>query len=284
MLEDVDLQELALLQLGSDYYNDAHSSRVAWGHGEELIHELHPEPKDRGIKEAEPMELPASDSWMSLFGNLSTQKNVGQGVRAVVLRRFDAKLGDQQHDTAWAQAIWSGERRLGAEWQLDPAVSKLTAGDYIEFDFEFLILPLSAESYFGPDAALKKRLAENPDNWPAVAHEVVHQKMLINGHEAGYPAILKAGCAEGEVLEIESAGTLNVLVITGLPDAGASWSFEELLEGESVPMGTRFEVEANPQVDFDPLTGTWSAVVCIQFEDSCRTRQFKLQLSDESSD
>ncbi len=278
VLEDLDLSELTLMQLGADYYNDANSSKVAWGNADQLIKELQPKKKERGNKEEQPMQLAAKDSWLCLFGNISPHKNVGQGVRGVVLRNFTAKLGEQEYDSAWAQAIWSGNQSLGAELQLAPDTTKLTAGDYIEFDFEFLILPITAESYFGPDAALKERLAADEDNWPLVAHEVTHQKLFVNGEEAGYPAVLESSAINGQIIEVESAGTLNVLLVTGLPDAGATWGFYELQGEEISAMGARYKVEANPQVDFDPKSGTWTAVFCIQFEDTCRKRQFKLEL------
>ena len=143
-----------------------------------------------------------------------------------------------------------------------------------------MVFPISAESYFGSDADLKARLAEFPDNWKLVAHEAANQTMRVNGQEMPYPALLKAADIAGQLLKIESDGTLGTLTVTGLSDAGASWQMVEWGDGGTVPLGKRFDFEANPQVNYDVDSGDWTAVFSIQFNDTCRSRQFKFTRSE----
>ena len=275
VLEDIDVREVVLFQLGSDYYNDAKSTKVAWGVGEDVHQELQPTLAQRGPL-AEAVELVGDNSWFSLFGNISTQKNVGQAVRGVIVRDFDAFIGGQQDSSPWVRPNSTG-KALGAELLLSPEHKQLRAGDTVEFLLEFVILPLSAESYLGDDEALRLRIAESPDSWEPLAHEAVFQHVLVNEQVMGYPVTLAAEDIFGKQFTVNASGSLATIAISGLPDAGATWRLKELVDGDQMELGTRYLVEANPQISYDIQTKSWTVVFTVSGSLEGAQRHFFLE-------
>lgn len=279
VLEDVELSHLALFQFGSDYYNDASSAKVAWGSGPLLQRELEPAVSGHALI-GDPEFLEGDHPWLCLFQNTTAQKNTGKGVRGLVVRDFDARIGDRHFDAPWVQANCV-RGSLGAELQLPPDVHFLQAGDSIEFTLEFIILPINAESYFGPDTDLKERLEQAPDHWKLVAYEAEHQAITINGESAAYPLSLEATEILGKDLVVESSGAMATLTLTGLDDAGDSWALSEAVDGQWVPMGQRYPNEAGAQLNFDTSTRSWDAVIPLKFSEDGVPRKIRLSANSQ---
>ncbi len=163
---------------------------------------------------------------------------------------------------------------LKAEPTLEPTVKKLTEGDRIEVTMELDIFPLTAESYYGSNQALRERLAESPDSWELTAYEAQEQGLQINGKPQVFPTVFEIDSrAKSQSFTVESRSPMDVICIAGLSQPG-TWQLSEQLDVESLELGDRFSVERDPQVNYDPATQTWTVVLSLVFPEGATKRSF----------
>ena len=275
VLEDIQFNECALFQLGSDYYNEMEAQQIAWGAGGSLGGKSSPE--DAAWQQVlEPVQLLGNQPWVSLFDNNPQPKALGRAVRGIVVREFSAKLGGQVHSDPWllAKRYLS---RLNAELVLNPSIREFKAGDTIEFTVEMDIFPFSADAYCGTDQALKARLTATPDSWELTAYEAGQQGMRINGSEAVFPASLAYDGSKRQAFTLQSRSGMDTVCVTGLPSPH-NWRIGELLDGEFVELGKRFAVELGPQVVYMPESQSWTAVLSLQFPEGSTERSFVVEI------
>lgn len=276
-LEDVAFQELALFQLGSDYYNELESNVIAWGNREGLVGQASPPQAEWG-RVMEPVELPGEQAWVSLHANAAEPTTEGRGVRGLVIRDYRAALGGKVYQAPHLASART-RHRLNAELVLPPELRTLKAGDIVEFTVEMHVLPLSAEAYSGGDDSLKARLEATPDSWELTAYEARHQTVQLDGQPQVFPATYAVTEARRQSLMIRSQSRMDTLCLTGLasPDA---WQIVEQVEGAEVPLGERFPVEAEPQLSYRPESQTWTAVLSLVFPEGSQKRTFVLELDE----
>jgi hypothetical protein len=275
VLEDVAFNELALFQLGSDYYNEMESTKIAWGNLDGLLGEASPVAAEWGAV-MEPVELSGDQPWVSLYANAPKTTAPGRAVRGLIIRDYRAVLGGTVYDSPWiASARTRG--RLNAELVLPTEVKQLKAGDTIEYTVEMDVFPFRAEVYFGEDDELKQRLKATPDSWQLTAHEAKHQQVRLNDQVQVFPATYDLTSAKQQTFTVRSQSVMDTVCVTGLPSAD-TWTLNEQVDGKLLPLGTRFSVEAQPQVVYFPETATWSAVLSLVFPEGSRERTFILNL------
>ncbi len=272
VLEDIEFSEIALFQLGSDYYNEVESRKIAWGNAAGLTTVASPKAAEWG-RVMDPLPLLGEQPWVSLYDMQPETKRRGLGVRGMVLRDFNATLSGQLSTEPWLLC----ERTmhfLNAELTLDPKVKQLKAGDRIEFTMELDIFPLTAESYYGSNQALRERLAESPDSWELTAYEAQEQGLQINGKPQVFPAVFEIDSrAKSQSFTVESRSPMDVICIAGLSQPG-TWQLSEQLDVESLELGDRFSVERDPQINYDPATQTWTVVLSLVFPEGATKRSF----------
>lgn len=276
-LEDVAFQELALFQLGSDYYNELESTVIAWGNREGLLGQASPPQAEWG-RVMEPVELPGEQAWVSLHANAAEPTAEGRGVRGLVIRDYRAALGGKVYQAPHLASART-RHRLNAELVLPPEVRTLKAGDIVEFTVEMHVLPLSAEAYSGGDDSLKARLEATPDSWELTAYEARHQTVQLDGQPQVFPATYAVTEDRRQSLTIRSQSRMDTLCLTGLtrPDG---WQIFEQVDGAEVPIGERFPVEAEPQLSYRPESQTWTAVLSLVFPEGSQERTFVLELGE----
>ncbi|MEN8724909.1 MAG: hypothetical protein ACN4GF_11635 [Lentimonas sp.] len=275
VLENVALSELALFQLGSDYYNEMESRKIAWGNTAGLTEAASPKAAEWGrVMDAIP--LLGEQPWVSLYDNQPDTARRGRGVRGMVVRDFKATLSGKVDTQPWLLC----ERTmtfLNAELTLDPKVKQLKAGDRIEFTLELDIFPLSAESYYGANTALEQRLSKSPDSWELTAFESRNQQLTLNGEAQVFPATYVIETkSKTQQFTVESRSSMDAVRITGLSKPG-SWQLTEQLDGESLELGARFPVEKSPQVVYDTATQTWTVVLSLVFPEGATKRTFSVK-------
>lgn len=273
-LEDIAFNELALFQLGNDYYNEMESTKIAWGNQDGLLKEATPSAAEWGTV-MEPVQLSGEQPWVSLYANAPEPEARGRAVRGIVVRDYRAELDGKVYDAPWLASARTMSR-LNAELVLPPEIKQLKAGDTIEFTVEMDIFPLSAEVYFGEDTALKQRLEATPDSWELTAYEAKQQQVRINDKAQVFPATYELTAAKQQTFTVSSHSQMDTVCVTGLADP-ETWTLEELFEGKSVPLGERFRVEAQPQVVYFPETGTWTAVLSLVFPEGSNERTFTVK-------
>ena len=274
-LEDVAFNELALFQLGNDYYNEMESTKIGWGNLNGLSAEVSPAAAEWGTV-MKPVQLSGEQPWVSLHANAPEPKAGGRAVRGLVIRDYRAELGGEVYDAPWLASART-KSRLNAELVLPPEIKQLKAGDTVEMTVEMDIFPLSTDAYFGADAALRQRLEATPDSWQLTAYEAQHQQVRINHKAQDFPATYALTAAKRQTFTVSSHSKMDTVCVTGLasPD---SWKLTELFEGKSVPLGERFSVEAQPQITYVPETSTWTAVLSLVFPKGSHERSFSLNI------
>jgi hypothetical protein len=274
VLEDVSFQEFALFQLGNDYYNEMESTKIAWGNLDGLSGEASPAAAEWGTV-MEPVQLSGDQPWVSLYANTPSSKAGGRAVRGIVIRDYRAALGGKVYDAPWLASART-MKRLNAELVLPPEIKQLKAGDMIEFTVELDVFPFTADVYFGDDATLKQRLEATPDSWELTAFEAKHQQVRIDGKAQAFPASYAVTAAKRQQFTVNSHSKMDTVCVTGL-GGPESWTLLELVDGQAVPLGDRFTVEAKPQVTYVPETQTWTAVLSLIFPDGNTERAFTIQ-------
>jgi hypothetical protein len=213
---------------------------------------------------------------VSLHANAPEPKAGGRAVRGLVIRDYRAELGGKVYDAPWLASART-KSRLNAELVLPPEIKQLKAGDSIEMTVEMDIFPLSADAYFGADAALRQRLEATPDSWQLTAYEAQHQQVRINDQVQVFPATYALTAAKQQTFTVSSHSKMDTVCVTGLPNP-ETWTLAELFEGKSVPIGERFSVEAQPQITYVPETSTWTAVLSLVFPKGSHERSFSLNI------
>ncbi|MGZ0708877.1 hypothetical protein ACWPKO_11130 [Coraliomargarita sp. W4R53] len=275
VLKDIELSQLALFQLGSDYYNEVESRKIAWGNESGMTEVASPKSAQWG-RVMEGVPLLGDQPWVSLLDMAPETQRRGRGARGIVVRDFTASLSGKTFTQPWLVS----ERTmsfLNAELTLDPKVKSLKAGDRIEFTVELDVFPLTAESYYGSDAALKERLEKSADSWELTAYEAQNQQVQIDGETQVFPATYAMKSAvKSQQFTVESSSSMDIVCITGLSQPG-NWQLTELFEGESVELGARFSVEKDPQVNYDTATQTWTLVLSLVFPEEAAKRTFSVK-------
>jgi|GEM_PF-667699 len=265
-LEAVTFERIALFQLGSDYYNDNVSDTIAWGNTAGLVGETKPA-AGKWKNVIEPFALDGEDPWISVYGNHPdiTHRD-GVGVRGLIIRNFKAQIAQETFERPWL-AVNRAKKLLGADIVLPPSVTRMSAGDVIEFELELIAFPIAAKYYYGPDDELKKRLSKNPNSWQLTRTEAVNNKLMLT--EAGstqivdFPARIQFQGQGMKEITVKSASRRGTLLLEGLKSPTA-WTVSEKLNDLELPLGERFSDEKSPQVTYDIASDSWTAVLSLR--------------------
>lgn len=204
---------LAFYQLGADQYNDHQFTTIARGNADGLVEEW---PTERGGKKylRQGLMCEGRAPWLALLGGMRPA-SISKGAwadRAVVVRAWRARLGGQEAPVPVAAVYGTenGPHSANVEFVPPPGVTELLPGDFVEAEFELLVLPQRTEDYHGPNAALKEALAAGGGTWK-LAH------WLAKGNE------LKVEATRGTVrrnlpieIEVDATGRAECRVSGGL--------------------------------------------------------------------
>jgi hypothetical protein len=159
---------LAFYQLGADNYNDHQFTSIARGNTQGLLEEWTTE---RGGKKylREAVTAEGEAPWIALLGGMRApgQDKGAWADRAFVLRSWKARLGGEDapvpHFASYGTE--NGIPSANAELSPPPGLTELLPGDFVEAEIELLILPQSAEDYYGPNATFRDALTEHAGTW-----------------------------------------------------------------------------------------------------------------------
>lgn len=278
VLKDVAFSEFALLQIGSDYYNEVNARSISWGSATGRAGSAEPPAGESGrVGDLVRLEGPAP--WVALHGLPPDAEKKSVAVRGAIVRDYRAVIDGKADNELWLSPS-RAMKSLAADLILPERVDRLRKGDHIEFLVEIAVVPPNAEVYYGPDAGLKERLAASPDSWEEIAHEAKNQETKIDGKPALFPATTEASDQPRSKFTVRSPAGMETIRITGLPDP-STWQIGDLVGDEWRPLGRRFPEEADPQVNYDPHRGTWTAVLSLVFPAGGGAREFAWHRNQE---
>jgi hypothetical protein len=282
----VDFSRFVIFQIGADTYSYTGERKMAFGNETGLVKEWATR-WGGDINRTQPIECTGRVPWISLHegggepfqfrssdatpGLVKKQeKPVGAWAnRGIVIRSWKARLGGK------AAAPWIAEHgvkaRGGDTSTLDilppPDVKQLLPGDFVEATIEHLILPQSAEDYYGPNAALRGALATDGNTWRMVRREAVGNDRRVEMKSGELTAIHPAITirAKETAAEFTLAGGLGYVpvTITGLASPGGP-----VLTVDGRPVNQSIHGNDFWQTDYDADTRRWSHTFNIPVTDA----------------
>ena len=258
--EKVDFSRFVLFQVGADSYNKTRERLFAIGDDAGLAEEW--ETAKDGVGNLGAVRvLNPKGGWVSLHdaSNPNPDEKGAWANRGIVIRQWKARLGgkevsphvvEHRSDSSWSK---------GSTFDVvpPPGVKTLQPGDFVEAVVEHLVIPQSAEDYYGSNEALRSALSDHGNTWKMVHREATGNTRRVSMKKGKlvhrFPDVRIATEDSAAEFKIEGGVGYVPVMLTGLsrPDR-----FEFLLDGEIFDQsqhGNDFW-----QADFDPDTATWS--------------------------
>ena len=255
-----DFSRLVLFQVGADTYNFTLEKKLAMGNAAGVLKQWDAQ-WGGGKYRTAPLECKGESPWVSMHQAERpwTRVKGPWANRGIIIRSWKARLGGKEA-APWV-AEHGGERHRQKYSTIDlvpPAgVTRLEPGDYVDAVIEHIILPQSAQDYYGPNAQFRAALEENANSWKMVQREaavnnpkiVVKQGTLLRK----FPDV-RIRTEKGSA-QINLSGGLGYIPLTfvGLPSHDAG---QLLIDGEPLDQS----VHGNDfwQSDYDPRSQSWS--------------------------
>lgn len=273
----VSFQRLAFYQMGADHYNDHQFTRYARGNADGLLEEW---PAARGGKKylRDAVAAEGAAPWVALLGGLRSP-SLSKGAwadRAFVVRAWRARLGGQDVPAPvfGYYGTENGVPSANVELVPPPGCISLLPGDFVDAEIEWIVLPQTAEDYYGPNEALRAELAQHGGGW-----EPVHRLAKLNA--------LDIEASKGTVLrklplclKADADGALDVSV------RGGAGYVPVQISGLKAPTGQYLEVDGAPlqqsvhgndfwQADTAP-DGTFTLTYNVSFDNAGAPRRLRL--------
>jgi hypothetical protein len=272
VLETTPFSRLAFYQVGADNYNDHQFTGMARGNRDGLSEEWETE---RGGKRylRTAMVCEGDAPWFSLHGGVRTER-FARGAwanRGLVVRAWQARLGGQNVAHPFAAVYGTEDGVPSANIQIvpPPGLTQLEPGDFVEAEFELLVVPAAAEDYYGPNEALRAHLEHHAGTW-RVIHRLARENHLEVTMRHGtltrrLPIIVAVG--EGEQATFEVTGGAGYVPITF---TGLRRPFGYTLERDGAAVDQHIHGNDFWQTDYDPAAGTYSQTYNIPLDTSPR--------------
>jgi hypothetical protein len=286
--ETVEFSRLAFYQLGADGYNNHQFNRMAWGNKEGLRKEW--EPGKGGLKyELTGLPCEGDQVWFSLHDSVPGLSHTGGfweatgawANRGMVIRSWSARLGGKDVPLPHA-SVFLTEDNIGSanvEISAPPDISKLLPGDYVDCEVEFLVLPMFAGDYYGPNAALRASLEQTPNSWEAVYRQAMGNDLEVTvtrgTAQHDNPVVIRVDDEDTCEFEIKGGISYVPITITGL----SSNLNVRILERTEV--GWREidqSVHGNDfwQTEYDPDSRTWTRIYNVDLGRHSRAQGFRI--------
>lgn len=164
--EPVDFNRFCVFQMGSEHYNYPREESFALGDAGGVARAWKPAPhgkEDGRTVLGEPHEMKGVTPWASLHGGKDPvdARTGALADRGFVIRSWKAVLGGKpanpwfvERNSAPAQRL----RTVTLDLVAPPDVKTLLPGDYVEALIEHVVIPRSADDYYGPDERLREAL------------------------------------------------------------------------------------------------------------------------------
>ncbi len=261
-------QRLAFFQLGSDFYNEAPSRRVAVGDENGLREEWEPK-RANGMFDRSGLALSGPQPWVSVHGLDRGALSPGRAAasRGLIVRAWRAVLGGQpapQPHVSFFSTEWGkGNHRTVVELAPPPAVTELLPGDFVEADLELVVFPADAAAYYGPDQTFRAALARDADTWRLVHREAAGNSLRTQARHGRmvtpYPMVIEVDAGQRGTIEVHGGLGYVPVTFTGLAQPRG---YRLFLDGRRVNQS----VHGNDfwQTDYDPAKQDWRMTFNVQ--------------------
>jgi hypothetical protein len=224
VLKPVRPKRLGLYQLGADHYNGAAVRLAVFGNATGAVATWTPGPelrKDEGyVGTAVPCEgrLP----WVSLHhARRRDEKGGALANRGLIVREWKARVGGRDIPAPFAALYRTPpeEGNVIVELQLPPNVGPLAPGDFVQGCVESVVMPMAADDYYGPNAALRAALTRDGDTWKMIQREAVGNDLAATcpSRSRGCPATAAGDCSAGKAMPGSRSTSRSTATTSGKP-------------------------------------------------------------------
>ena len=259
-------QRLAFYQLGSDGYLWHQFNKMARGNETGLIEEWTPK-RGGGVYDRTGIPCPGAVPWFSLHESLpadhSRSVDGAWANRGLIIRSWKARLGGKEVPP-FASVYGTQAHRIPSsslEISVSPDLKKLEVGDFVEAEVEFVVMPMKAEDYYGPNERLRAALAAGGNTWQPILREAtgnaLHVRMVHGRILNLYP--LAVAVDEKQTAELTVTGGVGYIPVTfrGLTQP-AGYELLEVRNGKWVPVDQAVHGGDFWQTDVESSGSTWS--------------------------
>jgi hypothetical protein len=166
-------KRLTFYQLGADNYNDHQFATMARGNASGLVEEWQP-PRGGLSYSRKGIVCDGQSPWFSLHRAVNTDDKGGAWAnRGLVVRSWNARLGGRQVAAPNASVFGTqnGPPSACLELTPPPGVDELQPGDFVDALVELVIMPVSADDYYGPNEGLRRALIDGGNTWKMIHRE-----------------------------------------------------------------------------------------------------------------
>ena len=289
VLNDLNFADFVFFQMGSEQYNIGDSDTLAVGNENGLVKEWKAT-KGGHTYYTPKVELKGRLPWFSLHDSHDDHsRNLLGANRGFVIRSWEARINGVDR----APPYWAEFRTEAMAWTQPtssihivppPDVKGFKAGDYLEAEIELIVIPRKEEEYFGPNATLRKALAQDRNSWKMVQREVLGNDLSIEMEKGvlhrNYPIQIKV--AEDNAARFRVTGGVGYVPFTF---TGVTGYRDPVLE-ENVNGSWKEVDQSNYGKDFwqaDYSQGSWDITYNVNLdspEDARVTREFRFSINN----
>jgi hypothetical protein len=285
VLKPAPFKRLAFYQLGADNYNGPSFSKLARGDAKGMAEEWTFERGGLKYRRAA-TALTGRSPWISLHDGVNPDsKGGGYATRGLIVRSWRARLGGREVPAPFAAFFGTEDGRvpgMNAEIAPPPGLTELLPGDFVEADIEMVIVPLTAESYYGPNENLRRALEAGANTWKPVLREAACGELdvkAVRGRIAGrQPVVVEADAGGGASVDVSGGVGYAPISFRGLRDY-RGYELLETVGGATHAIDQSVQGRDFWQADFDPTTQRWTLTfnVCLDSPGDAR-RKIRLEL------
>lgn len=278
--ETMPFSRLAFYQVGADHYNDHQFTTLSRGNADGLTETWEAKRGGKQYHRA-PMAVEGESPWIALTGGIrpKTWDKGAWADRGLVVRNWQARLGGQDVPHPWFNTYGTenGPPSANAELVPPPGCTELLPGDFVEADLELLIVPQSAEDYYGPNAALRASLQEHGGSWQPI-HRLAQANNAIVTAQLGtitrtLPVQIQVDASSQSAALTLTGGTGHYpLSFTGLHSATGY-----TLTINGAPVNQAVHGNDYWQTQFDPATHTYTQTYNVPLDGEPREKVITIQ-------
>ena len=209
-----------------------------------------------------PMTASGETPWVSMHEAVRRANTKTTGAwanRGIVIRQWNARLGGKSVPPHFAERGTTRHRSDYSIIDLVPpaGLSRLEPRDFIEATLEYLVMPQSADDYYGPNKELRSALQADGNTWRMVQREVNRNHRNVTIREGKlvhrFPDIRVHANSDRAAFDVAGGLGYVPITITGL---GSHSGYTLMVDGKPLDQS----VHGNDfwQIDFDVSTRRWS--------------------------
>ena len=202
----------------------------------------------------------------------------GTGYKALIIRKFEAVVNGKKRTAPSFRAIQykseNLEPNLDFELLAAPGKPSFKQGDFIDMELELITLPNSADDYYGPNAAFRKHLQENPASWKTTYREVRENDLQVK--VAGgklirnYPISIEVTAPEVTV-DIQGGAGAVPISFSGLTSA-TGHTLYQVIDGKRQKFDQAVHGNDFWQTDYDPGSKTYKLTFNLPLDEDKQSR------------